>query len=753
MKHIVNLVHPIRLLFCLLLMLLLGQQQAKAGYEDYIQTLTGKIKQGDTCRTTDDKYVQPDLWAKREIDLSVNNIITFEIRQDTNLYYYNKPFAATVTFNLEYEDANHVKHTLNNLQLAVNYDTAAGSSYKGIAMYKFEGGHTVKVTVVNISSPELGDENALPAIFRIKNQVLIERKYLFNAANADITRYQLQNGKQLKLNWHTATDNYPGAEMYDLEWTFYDDSSAVATYIRSNNSASQISSGEINIPQNKLEEYFLNNNTRITTYDREYKLNLIYPGGFVFYRVRGVRINPYTNEREQGDWTYKAYSPGNNTVSSVVHVSGHEPTLNYQYSTVFAEEGKKRETISYFDGIFRNRQGVTLDNSNNKSIVQETVYDVMARPVVTILPSPELDSTLHYYPTLNVNRNGQPYTYKDLSSDTTACVLVPQPLDSSSGAGRYYSSNNQHNEYFFNKYVPNAFGYPFSTTVYTSDKTGRISRKGEAGAYLQPGSGHETRYFYGKPDQIELDRLFGSEVGNAQHYLKNMVLDPNGQIIVTYLDAHGRTVASALAGRKPDNLYGLPEADSTTAMTQVTKELANPENTERDAASFTVTSNSTLLIPMNGNYHFEYTYDPVSVLTASCVQDICSDCYYDLTITIKDECGISIYERKLPASLNGMDTACGTTAPRIQGSFDLDIAIGEYQVTYQLFASKAAADFYEEAFLKQNTCIKTLEDFKRQYIADVDFSGCYSECNTCKEALKDRNSFVDKFIQLIISED
>lgn len=752
-KHIVNLVHPIRLLFCLVLMLLLGQQQAKAGYEDYIQTLTGKIKQGDTCRVTDDKYVQPDLWAKREIDLSVNNIITFEIRQDTNLYYYNKPFAATVTFNMEYEDASHVKHTLNNLQLAVNYDTAAGSSYKGVAMYKFEGGHTVKVTVVSISSPELGDENALPAIFRIRNQVLIERKYLFNATNSDITRYQLQNGKQLKLNWHTATDNYPGAEMYDLEWTFYDDSSAVATYIRSSNTPAQISSGEINLPQNKLEEYFVNNNTRITTYDREYKLNVIYPAGFIFYRVRGVRINPYTNEREQGDWTYNAYSPGNNTVSSVVYVTGHEPTLNYQYTAAFAEEGKRKEIVTYFDGSLKSRQTVTLNNSNNKSVVQETVYDVMGRPGVSILPSPEKDSTLHYFRLLNLNKNGQPYTYKDLSPDTAACVLAPQPMDSMSGTSRYYSIQNPHNEYFFNKYIPDAHGYPFTTTAYKNDNTGRISRQGGVGADFQPGTGHETRYFYGKPDQIELDRLFGSEAGNAQHYLKNMVLDPNGQVSVSYQDAHGRTIATALAGRKPDNLYGLSEADSTQTMTQVTKELANPENTERDAASFTVTSNSTLLIPMNGNYHFEYTYDPVSVLTASCVQDICSDCYYDLTITIKDECGESIYEKNLPASLNGMDTTCGTTAPLIKGSFDLDIAIGEYQVTYQLFASKAAADFYEEAFLRQNTCIKTLEDFKRQYIADVDFSGCYSECNTCKEALKDRDSFVDKFIQLIISED
>lgn len=751
-KHAVNLASPARLLSCLL-MLLLMQLDAKAGFESYIQTLTGKIRQGNVCTVIDDKYAQTDQWAKREIDLSVNNIITFELRQDTNLYYYDKVFAATVNFNVEYEDENHVTHTLNNLSLSVNFDPAAGASYKGVAMYKFQGGHKVKLTVNSISSPELGDENALPAIFRIKNQILLERKYLFSTANSDITRYQVQNGKQLQLNWHTVADQYPGAEMYDLEWTFYDDSSDVAAYIRTVSSASQIADGEINLAQNKLESWFLNNNTRITTYDREYKLNLAYPGGFLFYRIRGVRINPYTKEREQGDWTYKAYSPAENTVSTVLHVGGHEPTLNYQYTAVFAEEGKRKEVITYFDGSLKTRQVVTIDNSNKKSAVQEKIYDVMGRPAVNILPSPEPDSTLHYFRNLNVNGNGTAYSYRDLSNDTAACVLAPQPLNTASGTGRYYSPQNPYNNYFFNKYIPDAKGYPFAATGYTPDNTGRTSRQGGAGAEFQPGSGHETRYFYGKPDQVELDRLFGSEAGNAQHYLKNMVLDANGQVSVSYIDARQHVIATAMAGKKPDNLYGLASAEDPGAITQVTKDLANPENTERDPASFTVTSTSSLLIPLKGNYHFDYTYDPVSVLTASCVQDICSDCYYDLTITIRDECGEPIYQTTVPASLDGMDTTCGKTAPLVKGAFDLEIPIGEYQVTYQLFASKAAADYYEDAFLKQNTCIKTLDDFKRQYIADIDYSGCYSECTTCREALKDKNYFIDQFIQLIISED
>ena len=41
------------------------------------------------------------------------------------------------------------------------------------------------------------------------------------------------------------------------------------------------------------------------------------------------------------------------------------------------------------------------------------------------------------------------------------------------------------------------------------------------------------------------------------HYLKNMVVDPNGQISVSYVDASGKTIATALAGITPPNMHSL----------------------------------------------------------------------------------------------------------------------------------------------------------------------------------------------------
>src|SRR5690606_2782039 len=101
---------------------------------------------------------------------------------------------------------------------------------------------------------------------------------------------------------------------------------------------------------------------------------------------------------------------------------------------------------------------------------------------------------------------------------------------------------------------------------YTPDNTGRVSAKSGVGPAHQLGSGHEMKYYYTVPTQEELNRLFGYRVGNVQHYKKNMVVDPNGQVSISYIDPPGRTIATALAGDKPDNLQGLDDEDNGSGL-------------------------------------------------------------------------------------------------------------------------------------------------------------------------------------------
>ena len=147
--------------------------------------------------------------------------------------------------------------------------------------------------------------------------------------------------------------------------------------------------------------------------------------------------------------------------------------------------------------------------------------------------------------------------YNHLDFDWTveeACNNLAKGMKASSGASKYYSDSELQNNY--QDFVPDAQNFPFSQIEYTQDNTGRIARKGGVGPNHQLGTNNEMKYFYGIPTQQELNRLFGNNVGNANFYKKNVVVDPNLQVSVSYIDPKGKTIATALAGNHPANNDG-----------------------------------------------------------------------------------------------------------------------------------------------------------------------------------------------------
>src|SRR5207244_1439585 len=147
----------------------------------------------------------------------------------------------------------------------------------------------------------------------------------------------------------------------------------------------------------------------------------------------------------------------------------------------------------------------------------------------------------------------------------------------------------------------------FSETQYTQDGTGRVNRQGGVGAEFQIGSGHETKYYYSSPEQTDLDALFGTEAGDASHYQKNMVRDANGQYSVSYVDMHGRTVATALAGARPASLKQL---DSYRESIQSEELLSATNNVLKGN---TWESTKTLLVPKAGDHSFHYSLQTESL--------------------------------------------------------------------------------------------------------------------------------------------
>jgi RHS repeat-associated protein len=745
----------------MILAMLTGVKPGFAAEEPYVNNIRGAGVVpgvvGTGFMVTDEKFLNSTVFYNTirpaPYSLEPENIVELKLNYDTSLFFYDKIFTATVNltilcYNNAY-DTSQVFTQYNNINLTIKHDSTKISPYKGVHFIKFSGAYKFRVIINSVTCPELGA--AMPPVLIVEGKTVIKRKYNFSATSSDVTKIQELTGPQIKLTW--IPSNYAGAELYDLEYTVVDDSSGAGASIRSYLQTSTP------IPAVFMERLFRSNASRITTAASEYVFNPMYRAGYLLFRIRGVQFaNEYQeslipaeqNLRTEGNWNYLASKLSQPSYQyNVVQLQWHEPNLNWQYTISFAEEGKRNELMGYFDGILKNRQNVTLNNTSKKTVIQETIYDALGRSGVSVLPAPINDSIIHYYANFNQNKNNKGYSYKDFSFGA-ACRTIPDTMKRTTGSHQYYSSNNNINDYFFKKYIPQAEGYPFAVTEYTPDNTGRIFAQSGVGKDFQPGTNHETKYFYSKPTQEELDRLFGSEAGNASHYLKNMMVDPNGQISVTYMNSTGKTVATGLAGLTPPNVEGLSTNNGTGV--DVKKTLMVSQDFTRDYAANALLGNSSFSAVISGNYKFIYDLTPLrlDVLHGSSNQfKICNTCYYDLLITVRDNCNTVLHTVSRPVDVNQVfSTDCVNPPPPIADSFIVSIAnIGDYSVQYSLAVSERAWAYYDSVHLAQNTNIRPFNSFLLEKLNNADFKGCFSDCATCIADLGTKTDFINNKIK------
>ncbi|HSY76831.1 MAG TPA: hypothetical protein VK890_08245, partial [Bacteroidia bacterium] len=281
-------------------------------------------------------------------------------------------------------------------------------------------------------------------------------------------------------------------------------------------------------------------------------------------------------------------------------------------------------------------------------------------------------------------------------------------------------------------------------TEYTPDNTGRIKRQSIAGKTHRLSSGHETQYFYGKPAQEELDRLFGSEVGYNSHYLENMVMDANGQISVSYVDENGKTVATALAGQLPSNMKPISSYYNATTLNinLLDKDSIHPTKTS-------ILSSYTLLATNTGRYYFTYKLFPGNLTDSACsAAHICTDCLYDIQLVITGDCectGLPILHYDSNFSYTSkFDTLCGHL--NVTDTFSVVLTPGEYNISRLITVDPKAIGFYTGEYDRKNTCLKSYSNFLSTSIAKTDFGGCNMTCATCLSSLGTLASFVNKFI-------
>ena len=464
---------------------------------------------------------------------AVKNMITVKINEASDAFIKSR-FSGTVLLKIIYTNAASEVDSLEK-DFVINYDPA--NTYKSISSFAFSGAHRVEVHVLNVGSDVSWD---IAPLLMIENEMAVRPEYQFLCSEDTIQSIHFNlpseaDADELQVSWSGKIV----ANEYDLEWTYIDKSA--------------LDKNKYGNPANA--SVFENNATRVTLTGTSYAIPLIYDNeGALFFRVRPVQAKQ-NNIRVEGNWSSDYIASGG---LGRYDFQGHERKLNWQSSTSFAEEGKRKILIQYYDGSLRSRQTVTKDNTTGKAIVSESYYDYQGRPVIQVLPSPSLSNIVKYSADFNQGINGteyhkSAYDYMDALSGLSREGAAP--MSTTSGAAQYYSPANPEKEDAFNSLIPDARGYVFTETEYTRDNTGRISRQSGVGYNHRLGSDHETQYFYGGfPDQNELDALFGTNVGSNKHYFKNMVRDANGQYSVSYTDMHGRTIATALAGTPPDSI-------------------------------------------------------------------------------------------------------------------------------------------------------------------------------------------------------
>jgi hypothetical protein len=678
----------------------------------------------------------------------IQNIVSLNLLENSSLYI-SEDFTATLSLKIEYGHNSFEENSLNQ-DLTVSFKKAEGQKYNAKNYIVFQGAEYVRVKVVNTLSPNAALSNGVNVwqLLSLQNEMRITRfDDLASDNNIPIFNSSTLSSDELVLSWTTPVST--GNNYVQLEWTWVDNNS-LSLYENANGS---------DLNANLL---FRNNSTRVDlpASRTSYNIPLIYEPGKIYYRVRAVNIKP-SGSRIDAPWS---------DVSSIAY-TGHENNLNWQATTSFAEEGKRKTVAQYFDGSLRGRQTVTKDNSTGTVLTSETFYDGQGRPAIQILPTPGIQNAIAY--TKNLNRfNGQlptedPARFFDLESKSAvpAGRLNGTPtLDSSSGASQYYSSSNPETAIGLNKFIPQAEGYPYTVTRYTPDATGRVMAQNGLGSALSMGSTHETKYYYGSAAQEELDGLFGTEVGKASHYFKNMVKDANGQMSVSYLDMSGRTIATALTGESPAGLKPLlPDAAYVNQSGQeISRNLAGSGyNSIKENA---LDATSSILVPVATSYKLTYQLTPEALQLARCNNPLpmSFDCMYDLEISILDDSGET---PTITKRFNNVDSLADTQVstgvrvfrseeshiPSNQIEFSVVLQPGSYTIRKTLKISEYSLAKYRATYLQTASCKTEQELIDSIYASMQQSSKCdtiqtVSSCQACKDSLGSYQSFRSRYL-------
>jgi hypothetical protein len=716
--------------------------------DTYPYTITGPFTSGTSFLNQDPNYAASVVTYK-----SVLNTVALKLADNVLI---SGSFTYTVTLNIVYYTyaSPLTAVTVSPAPtLTVSYTPGQGIGYKGLDIFQLPAGtNAYKMQVTVTSSASTGITPPAGSV-TLTSEITVDRIYTFNTSQAISPTYALAaNSAQVNVTWNPAA--LQTADEYDVEWTTINDGNPNYTVISTNAGATYSTSPST--LNTAWAQVFVHNASRITTTGGTFSIALISTDSYLLVRVRQAQYNA-NGVRIAGNW-----DSSNGTKYAIFALTWDEQAQNWQYSAAFAEGGKKKEVISYFDGTLRGRQTVTLNNTDNVAIAQENIYDYNGRPTASILPAPYKEPSvtpyLHYIANFNVSAPNVPYTAANVIGTTPAtCELNPDPLNTFSGASHYYS-NASHTDFpglsSYNNYIPDAGTYPLSVTQYTADNTGRIRSQGGVGPAFQPGKNGSpllsktTKYYYGKPEQWELDQLFANDAGYAEHYLKNLVIDPNGQASISYLNASGKTVATALTGSNPSTLDPLPSFQPVTPSTPYQRiHILKPEQFVYNVTDEAINASTTHLSTVVGTDTLQFSMQELIDYYPNPSYTLCSNCYYLMTTTVTDDCGTVVASTSSPVSIGSGTANCSGAGTYNNPPIIVPIGHpGEYNISIKMAYDASVIESYAETFISQGPAKGYLQSqfdyIKQHYLDTINVSGCYKDCHTCETLLASQTGFV-----------
>jgi YD repeat-containing protein len=621
--------------------------------------------------------------------------------------------------------------------------------------YTFADFHkwSAKLTAVtDISDPQNPLPGAaVPSNLFIEPSIDVVRFYYFDHRFIPSTMTtSVVNVNELRLAWGFI----PGAESYDLEWSYVND------YRDGDANSIPLAATDINLSEFDFEH----NSTRINTSKQFYDIPLVFERGYLVYRVRGRGwAGTTTIAQVPGKWSSDGQAALNQVDQwphrfTINDATAHQQLLNWQYNAMYAEEGKKKEMLAYADGSMRSRQAISRLNTNQAVLVGETFYDHQGRAAISTLPTPSGNNHLDYHPEYNKSAiTNQAFVRLDFDDEFPlgSCDVTVDAMSTQSGSAKYYSPTNS-TETTFQDYIPDAEGYPYVVTEYEPDLSGRIRRQSAPGESHTMNNGHESFYFYGQAQQEELDRLFGLNIGVKSRYKKNMVVDANGQVSVSYMDPYGRVVATALSGVAPDNLTDLTysgvlinmNVDLLNKTQENDVDDDDDDNLPLSTGRFPLSINdglqmTTELQVPGQNTPYDFEYDLLGgYYNDACAPTLCYPFIYDLSISVADKCATEVLIDATGGNTipDGLETTIGVVDVNnlvCQGlaytnhNLETVLSLGTYSVVKTLVVNENAVNTFAGHYIENAECLLDLADFVDYELDNIDIENCAVTCDEC----------------------